>query len=764
VYSHRLRWKLRLGKNPLSRCRTQPDQEAENPMRIALGLATALTLGASAVPMHAQCPLDAQTTDPDDRTCFVSTTGSDANEGTRAAPLRNIQFAIDLASGSTAFQTIRVLPGTYTECPNAYFVIPAEPPAPPVPRATNLEIVADDFLANGTRATTILDGTTICGTTAADPPAVVTIGDQGRLRGFTIKGGGNSGVYGLGHVQITNNIISGNAAASGGGIRLYTGEYVNDETFKATISFNRIENNKAKCDGAGISVRAYAFGGKGSDVTLDQNEILSNTVESPCGASPEEPLLGGGISIRAYTDAALDTSTVVVTSNTIDGNAVLQDAERPAYGGGLAVLTSGNGEETIDVGTTAVGKGNAIRNNEVGGGYGGGLAALAQGKAGATHHLRVQSNSVTANTADLGGGGMYLRNLALDLTSGTTAQLLARGNNVSGNSATDPTPSDPPGPAWGGGIYADFHNERTVSTGVTLEILGNTLRQNRSDAFGGGAALYSRAYNESASDPALGAAESTITFRNNLVVFNHAVGETDVERDGGGVYAVGVGSGATGVANLDLQFNTFADNDVDPGGGGGLALVGLTYPDVNGANGFVHLEVGNSIFLRNDAFGIGGPAVPGLANVSASIRYNDFFGNPEGAVSANLDGSASDTLTVDPKLDVNYIAPLCSATIDAGNPSSGTFDADDGLLEEQQPNGRAANLGHTGLTSNATITLPDVDGSGRVDGLDLIDLAYAFSTVSSDPRYDIDADRNRDNAVDGDDLSYVAAHFGRSCP
>lgn len=724
-------------------------------MRIASGLATVVTLWASAVPALAQCPLDTQTTDPNDRTCFVSTTGSNTGAGTRAAPFRDIQFAIDLAFLSEEFQTIRVLPGTYAECPNAYFEVGG------LPVPTNLDIVADDFLANGARTTTIIDGTTVCGPAAADPiPAVVTIGDQGLLRGFTIRGGGNSGVYGLGHVQITNNVISGNTSTAGGGIYLYTGEYVNDPTFKATVVANRIENNTADFDGAGISVRAYAFDGIASDLTIDQNEILSNTV-----GGGNATIFGGGAFVLTNTDTVNDVSKVVITANTIDGNTALPGAGGlSAYGGGLAVLTFGYGDETIDVGTTAAGKGNAVRNNEVVGGYGGGLAALAQGTAGATHLLRLQSNAVTANTSDLGGGGMYLLTLALDLDADTTTRLIARGNNVSGNAATDPIPALPPNPAGGGGIYADFYNERSVSSGVTLEILGNTLRQNLSDSFGGGAALYSRAYNESLSDPTIRAATSTITFKNNLVVLNDAAGTVAGVRDGGGVYAVGVGSGATGVANLELQLNTFADNDVDPGGGGGVALEGITTPDLNGANGFVNLEVENSIFLRNDGYGVGGPAVPGLTNVSASIRYNDFFGNSEAPIAPNLLGSASNSLSVDPDLDVNYLAPLCSATIDAGDPSSGTFDPDDGLLEERQPNGRVANLGHTGLTQQATITLPDVNASGRVDGVDVLDLAFAFATVSSDPRYDVDADRNRDGAVDGDDLSLVAAHFGRTCP
>lgn len=727
-------------------------------MRIAPSLATLSTLYALALPAWAACPLDAGTTAPDDRTCYVSTTGDDTAAGTRGAPLRNIQTAIDIAFDLDAFQTIRVLPGTYNECPNAFFEVDVG--GQPVPVPTNLDIVSDDFIVNGTRTTTIIDGTSTCGVNVPGPlPAVVTIGDLGKLRGFTIRGGGNSGVYGLGHVQITNNVISGNTSAAGGGIYLYTGEYVTDPAnFKATIVSNLIEDNTADFDGGGISVRAYGFDGVASDLTIDQNVITDNQV-----GGGNTTTFGGGAFVITHTGEVTDVSRVAITANTIDGNTALPGAGGlSSYGGGLAVLTFGFGQETIDVGGTTSAASNAIRNNTAQDGYGGGLAALAQGSLGATHRLRVQTNAVTANTSELGGGGMYLLTLALSLDNTTTTQLLVRANNVSGNSATAPI-GNVPNPAGGGGIYADFYNERSMAPAVTLEILGNTLRQNVTDSWGGGAALYARAYNESIDDPELSPASSTITFKNNLVVLNDAAGATVGVRDGGGAYAVGVGSGTSTTANLELGFNTYADNDVDPAGGGGVALEAITSADINGGLGAVDLDVHDSIFLRNDAYGIGGPAVPGFTNVTASIRYNDFFQNSQGTIAANLSGSATNTLTVNPGLDANFLAPFCSATIDAGDPTAGTF-VGGRLQEEAQPNSGVANLGHTGLTSSATITLPDVNGSGRVDGVDVLDLAFAFASTSSQPRYDEDADRDGDGDVDGDDLSYVAAFFGRTCP
>lgn len=56
----------------------------------------------------------------------------------------------------------------------------------------------------------------------------------------------------------------------------------------------------------------------------------------------------------------------------------------------------------------------------------------------------------------------------------------------------------------------------------------------------------------------------------------------------------------------------------------------------------------------------------------------------------------------------------------------------------------------------------DVDGSGRVDGHDLVLLALAFGSVAGEPRYLAPADVNQDGLVDGFDLAILADFFGQS--
>ncbi|MFP4474496.1 MAG: PKD domain-containing protein [Desulfatibacillaceae bacterium] len=67
------------------------------------------------------------------------------------------------------------------------------------------------------------------------------------------------------------------------------------------------------------------------------------------------------------------------------------------------------------------------------------------------------------------------------------------------------------------------------------------------------------------------------------------------------------------------------------------------------------------------------------------------------------------------------------------------------------------------LCTTAAFALPgDLNGSGRVDGYDLITFGRANGSVLGDPAYNPDADMNGDNVVDSTDLSILSAHFGRT--
>ncbi len=60
----------------------------------------------------------------------------------------------------------------------------------------------------------------------------------------------------------------------------------------------------------------------------------------------------------------------------------------------------------------------------------------------------------------------------------------------------------------------------------------------------------------------------------------------------------------------------------------------------------------------------------------------------------------------------------------------------------------------------ARALLGDVDGSGRIDGMDLIFFAHTFGTLEGDERYTLSADFNQTGEIDGLDLIILANNFG----
>ena len=165
-------------------------------------------------------------------------TGNNATgDGSVGAPYATIQFAFTQAITG---DTIRVLPGTYNECiNNTAFALQS------AGGQKDLDVVADDFLVNGDRTTTVIDGNGAC----AFPFSAVNLAgsnvtDGSRLEGFTVINAAASGVFILGSGVVTNNIISGNASLDGAGVYAYPGTCFYGTT-DITVSNNQITNNTA---------------------------------------------------------------------------------------------------------------------------------------------------------------------------------------------------------------------------------------------------------------------------------------------------------------------------------------------------------------------------------------------------------------------------------------------------------------------------------------------------------------------------------------
>lgn len=678
---------------------------------------------------------------------YVATTGIDsATCGPLAAPCKTIQTGIDNAK---AGDTVVVAKGTYNEC---IVLVPGI-------GVGGVRVESDEHLASGTNASTILDGTGVCGAASLSPGPVAKVYDRSSLLGFSIKGGGDSGVLGLGAISVVRNVITGNATAStGGGVRLTTGLNLSDALSKAEINANTIFTNTSGRDGAGIFVDASASG------IPSLVEIRGNTVSGNTAGDGTAGAKGSGISVLTDTASAADSSRVVITGNTLDGNVAKNSTGDAtlADGGGIFVATGaigGAGTETVAIGDA--GSGNAIRNN-VSDGVGGGMSIRVQPAPGGKHKVDVSANTVTANTGKRGGGGAHLFVQAVDRIAGLAPDLVLRvaANSFIRNHAQGLL-SDP-NSVGGGGIYAELHSDRTASAAVLYEISGNTIQGNDATTFGGGCSLLASADDDPAGDGATAPADAVISFHHNVVVQNAAHDTTAQGVSGGGVHALAVARGAAALARVSHDFLTVVDNQTELGSGG-LEWEDLHVQNSLGFSGATSFVLSNSIISGNDGFGVGGTIVPG-PSTTVAVTYNDAFGNGSGDYEAQLGviTGTNGNISVDPELDALFLPRICGPMVDQADPAIAA-------TVEPQPNGGRVNLGHLGNTASATRTFPDVNGDGTIDGLDVLGIAVSFNSCSdlscSDhTRFFTAADRDLNQKVDGEDLAYVSAFYAQSCP
>lgn len=688
-------------------------------------------------------PNTATDTNPAATLFYAATTGIDSETcGASAAPCKTIQKAIDNAAAGDA---VIVRAGDYNEC---IVLIPGT-------GVGGIFVESEEFATAGTAVGTAIDGTDVCDAESDAPGPVVKMSDRSTLRGFTIEHGGDSGVQALGAVTIESNLIDTNTTSSvGGGIYLGTGLNLSDPNAKAIIKSNTIADNTSAADGAGIYVDASATNNVPSVVEITTNVVRGNTAGDGTAAA-----LGGGITAVTDTATPADRSVVTITGNLIDGN-VAKNATLGgalAYGGGIFVTTggtSGAGTETVTIGDT--GGGNVVRNN-LSEGIGGGISVSVRPGTGGTHAAVVAANTVTANSGKAGAGGLALVLQASDqpAAAAPTASLVASANSLIGNHAQGDLSS--PVSFGGGGLFAELDSARTPASAVRFEIDGNTIESNDATTHGGGARLVASADDDPASDGATAPANATISFHNNLVAQNLARDASAGGASGGGVHALAAARGASAVAAIALTFNTIVENETEIGTGG-IELQDALLPDSLGSPGTASFTLADSIVANNEGFGVGF-TTPLDAGTSLSVAYSDAFGNVSGNFQAPLTDptGTNGNISVDPALDALFLSLICGPTVDLGDPA-----IDPG--NEPLPNGGRVNMGHLGNTAGATRTIPDINGDGTVDGLDVLAIAASFASLTGDPRFIPAADRDLNGAIDGNDLAFVSAFYAQSCP
>jgi hypothetical protein len=374
--------------------------------------------------------------------------------------------------------------------------------------------------------------------------------------------------------------------------------------------------------------------------------------------------------------------------------------------------------------------------------------------------MTVQGNTVSSNDAtNGGGGGLDLFVAAQDLPAGGTAlTMTASDNQITGNTADDSNSTFPLG---GGGILSTLISWRTDTPGLVFDVSGNDIRSNFSE-YGGGVKLLASADADPDLDGVVTArTTATIGFHHNLLAINDAFEPTFFTGVGGGGVAALQAFGDADAA-IDLSFNTVASNSTDFGSAG-FEIAATTDTDTNGNfDGNTTLEIANSIVSNNlSGYGIGGLPASGTGNLTVDVVFNDVFGNSLGNYDPLLfavDPTGTfGNISEDPLLSPNFVPGICSPTIDAADPA-------EPFSDEPDPDGQRANMGDLGGTPSATVSLPDPSGDSLVDGIDILRIATSFASVLGDGWYSSDADVDKNGEVDGNDLSFVAAYYGTSCP
>jgi len=647
------------------------------------------------------------------QTIYVDDTGPDCSppdpitphgDGSQDHPYCFIGHAVLAAQGG---ETIRVMPGTYSECFDT--------------GATQVSIVADDSNPALGPADFVIDPNFLC-----DTP--VTLGNGSSLDGFTVRGGNISGLLGIGSVVITNNVITGNNSPDyGGGMYVIAyGGYFGYGDIDITIENNTIDGNTAKADGGGAYLWTSATGTANANVLFRNNVVSNNTVAGPPADTSILASHGGGIS--AWTSTAADASaSILITQNTISANDADFGSAYYAYGGGVFAQTYGFGTDSITV------ENNSVTGNTVNG-DGGGIGAWMYGDSTVAHNhqMLVRDNTVSGNTAAGGGGGVDLFAFADTLGSGVSQDLTAEGNLLTGNTSQ--------GTLGGGGASVTL-TPINQAGGSRINIQRNTIRNNIGDSSGGGMALVMYPFANSGSSSGLIKAE------NNLIVQNSTGGF------GGGVDAF-VSATLNTTGTIDLEYNTISDNTaVIEAGGVSLTAGTNAFNDELGTHAF---QIDNSILSDNTGFAVGLHADDAEGPLAIGIDYNVVFGNTPSDFSG-VGVISSTNVSEDPLLDASWTPDVCSPAVDGADPA-------DPFANEPEPNGNRANAGWLGNTNLAVTILADTNGDNAVDGLDILALATAFASGTGDPRYDVSADIDQNGTVEGPDLALVGADFGLVCP
>jgi hypothetical protein len=339
---------------------------------------------------------------------------------------------------------------------------------------------------------------------------------------------------------------------------------------------------------------------------------------------------------------------------------------------------------------------------------------------------------------------------------GATAVVEAKDNEIAGNTAL--------GVRGGAGLLATWESRATMAAGAEFRVAGNRIGRNKARVRGCGAALIVDADSTLGGGGGALPTDASMVIDHNIISENFPSDPRPGETTAAGI-SLALAARGDATASGDLDFNTIAANSA-PDGTGGVEIVADTEFDSTGQfEGEASASLTNSIVSGNEGYGVE-TLSGGTQKTAFEIAYNDVFGNEIRQAPADYGPNVGDrtgengNVSLDPGLNPGFVPQSpCAGSVDRANP-----DAD--FSQEPQPNGSRANLGSTGGTPIAIISLPDINADRVVDGVDLawVGSAFASTEIGTPSRFSPPADLNKDGAVDGEDLSFVALFFGTTCP
>ena len=442
-------------------------------------------------------------------------------------------------------------------------------------------------------------------------------------------------------VNIYGGTISGNVAASGGGVMAY-------DNSELTISGVEIRGNHAlgyRGTGNGGAVYAnnatFTFNGgtlSGNKArryggAININDGSQMTLSGICTISGNQAGHGGGISQEAgECNMNLTSGGITIENNTAIG----------CYEEILETKVV-NGEKIVEL------KGYNYKE-----GNGGGLF-IERGT------LNISGGRITANKANGSGGGIALRSerLSGDITL-TVSGNVEISNNIANNDRASEGTANVGGNGGGIDIYSEPSND--IETVITANILGGVLKGNSADN-GGGISVYinSLKNEKNSARVSLGEGADAAIIESNtanfsgggLYVFNNTDRASSVEFSGGDILknispnGMGGGICVEGSVNLTTTGTNVKNNGAKNGGGiylsGGASMIfngGLICN--NKAEGTV--AEGYATAYQNDAnnAGVGGGIY--LASNSTLKFFNEGVTPSAFGVYGNAAATAADDI------------------------------------------------------------------------------------------------------------------------